>query len=65
MTGGAHDEHVTEALLEDDLCRNARVGAAEQDGTGMLSALEASTVLDALRGMQDLPGDEPLVAFFE
>ena len=36
MAGGAHHEHVAEALIEDDLGGHPAVGAAEQRGGGLL-----------------------------
>jgi len=63
VSGGADDEHITEALVEDDLGSKAGVTAAEQHDVGVLAADESFTVLDTLTGMYRFSGHEPFVTF--
>lgn len=51
LPGGAHHEHVAQALVEDELGGNAAVGAAEHDRGRFLPGRQAGPVLDALAGM--------------
>jgi hypothetical protein len=37
ISGNADDEEITQALVENDLCRYARVGASENDGERFLA----------------------------
>lgn len=39
--GNADDEEITQALVENDLCWYARVGASENDGERFLALCEA------------------------
>ena len=52
---GAHHEHVTQALVEDDLGSHPAVGAAEHHCGGLLPVGESGPVLDALAGMRGWP----------
>lgn len=51
VAGGAHDEHVAEALVEDDFGGYARITAAEQHGGGVLPVEEFGAVGDSLAGV--------------
>ncbi len=63
LAGVAHHEEVAEALVEDDLRRQARVGAAEQCRAGARwHGGRLVAVLDVLAGMLGFAGDEALVA---
>ena len=37
VSGNTDDKQVAKALIEDDLCRHARVGTSENDGEGFLA----------------------------
>ncbi|BBY40632.1 hypothetical protein MMAN_47660 [Mycobacterium mantenii] len=65
LPGGAHHEHVTQALIEDELGGNSAVRAAEHDRGGTLTRGQARSVLNTLAGMLRLTGDESLVTLFE
>ena len=65
VAGGADDEHVTEALVEDDLSGDPAVGASEDHRGGSLCDGEAGPVFDALTGVFRITGDEALVTLFE
>ena len=63
MARSANHEHVAETLVEDDLRRQSRVGAAEQHDVGVLACDETRAVLDTLTGMLRLSVDEAPVTF--
>jgi hypothetical protein len=65
MTGRPDDEHVTEALVEDQLGGYPAVAAAEQRRGGLLTFGQAGSVRDTLAGVCGLAGDEALVTLFE
>ena len=65
MTRGAHDEHVAQALIEDDLGGHPAVGATEHHRGRPLRYRETGPVLDALAGVLGSAGDEPLVTLLE
>ena len=48
LSSVSDDEQVAEALVEDDLRREARVGTAEERGTGALTSGQLVTTLDIL-----------------
>ena len=58
---GLH-EQVAETLVEDDLGRQARVGAAEEGGARTLPSRQFVTGVDVLTGMTRLTGHEARVA---
>src|SRR6476661_6958061 len=58
---GAHHEHVTEALVEDDLGGHPAVGAAEEHRGRLLPLGECRPMLDGLAWMLGPSGDESLV----
>jgi hypothetical protein len=62
LAGVADHEEVAEALVEDDLGREARVAAAEQRGGGALHVREGGAALDVLARVAGLAGDEAGVA---
>ena len=47
VAGDANDEEVTESLVEDDFCRDARVGAAEDDREGLLAVRQVTAMCSA------------------
>src|SRR5690554_690579 len=59
---GAHDDHVAEALVEDDLGSDARVGAAEDHREGVLAVPEGRAPRGVLVGVLGGALDEALVA---
>lgn len=61
MTCGSDDEHVAQALVEDDLGGDAGVAASEEHGGGMLAVDEFRAAVDALTGMQRGVADESLI----
>ena len=61
VTGGAHDEHIAETLVENHLRGDARVRAAEQHDVGRLPVGEDCAVDDTLIGMIRFPCDEAFV----
>ncbi|BBY13312.1 hypothetical protein MMARJ_40520 [Mycobacterium marseillense] len=65
LPGGAHHEHVAQALIEDQLGGDPAVRAAEHDRGGALTGGQAGAMLNTLAGMLRLPGDESLVTLFE
>ncbi len=65
LPGSANHEHITEALIEDELGGHPAVRAAEYDRGGLLAGRQAGPMIDALAGMQGLAGDESLVTLFE
>ena len=65
MTSGADHEHVTEALVEDQLGGHPAVAAAEQRRGRLLTLGKAGPVLDTLARVLGLAGDEALVTLFE
>ncbi len=65
MTGRPDHEHVTEALVEDQLGGHPAVAAAEQRRGRLLAFGKAGSVLDTLAGVFGLAGDEALVTLFE
>ncbi len=56
LPGGAHHEHVTQALVEDELGGDPAVGTAEHHRGRLLTGGQAGPVLDALAGMLRLAG---------
>ncbi len=65
MAGRADDEQVTEALVEDDLRRDPRITAAEENGERLLPVADLGPPGGVLPGMQRLAGDESAVAVEE
>ena len=55
VSGGADDEHVTEALVEDDLRGDAGVGAAEDHGERRLLRGDLGAPVGALRRVRHRP----------
>ncbi len=62
MACGADDEHVAEALVEDDLRGQTGVRTAEQDHVRVLPVGESSTVLDTLARMLRFSGHKTVVS---
>lgn len=63
VTCSAHDEHVAETLVEDDLRGYARITATEQHRCGVLPIDEFRAVRDSLAGVNGRVVDKSLVAF--
>ena len=63
VTCSAHDEHVAETLVEDDLGGYARITATEQHRCGVLPIDEFRAVRDSLAGVNGRVVDKSLVAF--
>lgn len=61
VTRGADHEHVAEPLVEDDLCGDAGVSAAEQHGGGMLTVDELGATVDSLARVQRGTADETMI----
>jgi hypothetical protein len=60
----ADDEEITEALIEDELCRHTRIRAAEDDRKRLLPRDERLTARAVReRGIQGFTGYESAVAF--
>ena len=62
VAGGAHDEEVAEALVEDDLGGHPRVGAAEEDRERVLLGRDPVPEVHVLVRVGALVGHEPGVA---
>lgn len=65
VAGDADDEEVAEALVEEEFRRHAGVGAAEDDGEGVLGGFEGGAPVAGFVGVLQLTGDEAAVAVFE
>ena len=62
VAGGAHDEQVAQALVEDDLGGDPGVGAAEEDGERVLLGGDPVPEVHVLVRVGPLVGHEPGVA---
>ena len=62
VAGDADDEQIAEPLIEDDLGRHARVGAAEDDRERLLPASARRGARGGDRGAAPIVGDEAAVA---
>lgn len=62
VVSGTDDEEVPEALVEDDLCGQSRVGASEDDGERVLTGGQLGTAGGVLVRMLDRARYEALVA---
>jgi A/G-specific adenine glycosylase len=65
LSRGANHEHVTQALVEDELGGHPAVRTAEDDRARLLAGSQAGPMRDALAGVRGLTGDESLVTLFE
>lgn len=65
MSGGADDEHVAQALVEDDFGGEPGVAATEEHDVRVLPADKPFPILDTLTGMLRLSRHETFVARFE
>src|SRR5581483_2896869 len=61
VAGDADDEEIAEALIEHELGRHARVGAAKDDREGRLIDGERAQLFPGERLIGQLAGDEPAV----
>ena len=65
MAGRPDHEHVSQALIEDELGGHPAVATAEQRRGGLLAFGQAGPVLHTLARVLGLAGNEPLVTLFE
>jgi len=63
MTGRSNDEQVTEAPVEDDFRRDARIRAPDHDSEGVLLFGHRATPLDRMIRMQGFGSDDPSISF--